>query len=98
MERTPELEEILALIRKEHRHTQLVFGVSIIVLSLVLMVIAPVVIRSAIPDTLQGPDYAMDPGARWNTGSSTKHSDTQYQAHDAMMASSTITAPTGGTK
>lgn len=41
-----EIEKVLLTIKRESRHTQLIFGGGIIVLALVLMYIAPVVIRT----------------------------------------------------
>ena len=46
MNHSPEMQEVLEVIRKENRHTQFVFGGGIIVLSIVLMIIAPGGIRS----------------------------------------------------
>ncbi|MDB4992280.1 MAG: hypothetical protein JWL75_525 [Parcubacteria group bacterium] len=46
MEASPEIQEVLDTIRRENRHTRMVFGVGIIILAVVLMYLAPVVIRS----------------------------------------------------
>jgi hypothetical protein len=48
MENQPQHDVILETIRKEHRRTQLVFGIGIVILALVLMVIAPMSIRTTI--------------------------------------------------
>lgn len=42
---SPELQEIMAVIRREHRRTQLVFGVSIIILAVVIALVVPGIIR-----------------------------------------------------
>lgn len=51
MENQPQIDVILETIRKEHRRTQLIFGIGIVILALVLMVIAPMSIRTTVRDS-----------------------------------------------
>jgi hypothetical protein len=51
MEQNADIERLIEILHKEHRSTQLVFGLSIIILALILMVIAPEVIRTRMQDT-----------------------------------------------
>lgn len=55
---SPELQELIAVIRREHRRTQVVFGISIIILSLVIMFTAPVAIHSLFESNTPNPDAA----------------------------------------
>lgn len=55
---SPELQELVAIIRREHRRTQIVFGISIIILSLVIMFTAPVAIHSLFESSTPNPDAA----------------------------------------
>lgn len=46
------MQELIAVIRREHRRTQVIFGISIIILALVITFIAPGIIRMETnPDT-----------------------------------------------
>ncbi len=51
---SPEIEQILVTVRREAGHTRLVFGVEIIILALILMYIAPMVIRSELQNASMG--------------------------------------------
>ncbi len=53
-----DLEALIKTIQKEHRSTRLVFGIGIIVLCVVLIVLAPAMIRNEIQSS--GPDEAQD--------------------------------------
>lgn len=55
---SPELQELVAVIRREHRRTQIVFGISIIILCLVIMFTAPVAIHSLFENSTPNPDAA----------------------------------------
>jgi hypothetical protein len=54
MENNPQLDVILDTIRKEHRRTQLIFGVGIVILALILAILAPVVIRLGVAQSSFG--------------------------------------------
>lgn len=58
MDTSPELQELVASIRNEQRHMQLVFGISIIILSVVIMFTAPVAIRSLFENSTPNPGAA----------------------------------------
>lgn len=70
-----ELQEIIAVIRREHRRTQIVFGISIIILALIIMFIAPAAIRQEVDPGNQDGSYASPlPQAPDATGTSTASS------------------------
>jgi hypothetical protein len=79
MENQPQIDVILETIRKEHRRTQLVFGIGIVILALVLMVIAPMSIRTTVRDS------GMDDGPYEQNS----YTGPEHQAAPAAMTGST---------
>ena len=64
MNHSPEMQEVLELVRKENRRTQIVFGGGIIVLSIVIMIIAPGGVRSFVDRLGSDTQSALPPDMR----------------------------------
>lgn len=73
-EYSPELKEVIAVIHQEHRRTQIVFGISLIILSIIMMVLVPGIIRMETSSTSQQRLYVDSPSPQpgvFHTSSST---------------------------
>jgi hypothetical protein len=89
---SPEIQIVLDTIRRENAHTRIVFGVGIIILALVLMYIAPTVIRTQFADSLGSSDQIDFASGVHGAPSKAAHPGTA-----AVMTHSTTTSTTTAT-
>jgi hypothetical protein len=97
MERSPEFQEIIETIQREHRHTQLVFGLGIVVLSGVLMYVAPAVIRTEFANSVSSLEPISNKGGM-HGGAMEKNDGQSMMVQSTTTVTSTTTHATSTKK
>ena len=92
-----DIEQIVDTIKRENRHTRLVFGGGIIILAIVLMYIAPLVIRSQM--IIPAPDITDMSQIREHAASTGKNTpDTNIRTNTTVTSTTTSTSTSSTTR